>query len=220
MDFKTQVGSASALSNLAADALLVVLSGDKAPAALDKALATALDAAVQAGDFQYKGGQALYAYRVAGVKAARVMFVHAGDAAPKMLKKAVGGAVAALKSGGAQQLMVVMCGGPEASAAHGEALVLAADEAIYLYRHTKPSAAAASKLNAVCFIVSKAQQAAVAEGMKCGEAIAAGVHAARELANRPGNHCTPRDLADHAKKLGKTHGLQHFHLFIADAVGI
>jgi len=208
MDFKTHVGSASALSTLAADALLVVVAGDKAPAGLDKALASALDAAVTAGDFQYKAGQALYAYRVAGVKAARVMFVHAGDASPKMLRKAVGGAVGAIKSGGAQHLLVAVCGGAEIGAADGESLVLAAEEAVYLYRHTKPSAAAASKLKSVSLVVGKAQQAAVAEGMKCGEAIAAGVTAARELANRPGNHCTPSDLADHAKKLGKTHGLK------------
>jgi len=208
MDFKTHVGSASALSTLAADALLVVVAGDRAPAGLDKALASALDAAVTAGDFQYKAGQALYAYRVAGVKAARVMFVHAGDASPKMLRKAVGGAVGAIKSGGAQHLLVAVCGGAEIGAADGESLVLAAEEAVYLYRHTKPSAAAASKLKSVSLVVGKAQQAAVAEGMKCGEAIAAGVTAARELANRPGNHCTPSDLADHAKKLGKTHGLK------------
>ena len=208
MDFKTHVGSAAALSTLAADALLVVLAGDKAPAGLDKTLAAALDAAVTAGDFQYKAGQALYAYRVAGVKAARVMFVHAGDASPKMLRKAVGGAVGAIKSGGAQHLVVALCGGAEPGAAHGESLVSAAEEAVYLYRHTKPSAAAASKLKSVSLVVGKAQQAAVAEGMKCGEAIAAGVTAARELANRPANHCTPSDLADHAKKLAKTHGLK------------
>jgi leucyl aminopeptidase len=136
------------------------------------------------------------------------MFVHAGDGAPKLLRKAVAGAVAALKSGGAKQLAVVMCGGAEPGAAHGEAVALAADEAVYVYRHTKPSAPPASKLATVSFVVAKAQQAAVAEGLKRGEAIAAGVAAARELANRPGNHCTPRDLAEHAKKLGKSHGLK------------
>ncbi|NWG75674.1 MAG: leucyl aminopeptidase, partial [Rubrivivax sp.] len=40
------------------------------------------------------------------------------------------------------------------------------------------------------------------------QAIAAGVTLARELANRPGNHCTPTFLAEQAKALAKSHGLK------------
>jgi leucyl aminopeptidase len=208
MDFKTHIGSASALATLATDALLVVIGGDKSPSGLDKALAAALDAAAKAGDFQFKAGQALNAYRVAGVKAGRVMFVHAGEGSPKALRKAVAGAVGALKSGGAESLHVALCGTEAPGVAHGEGLAVAAEDAVYVYRHTKPSAPAPAKLKSVTVVVDKGQQAAVAEGLRRGAAIAAGIGAARELANRPGNHCTPSDLAEHAKKLGKSHGLK------------
>jgi len=43
------------------------------------------------------------------------------------------------------------------------------------------------------------------EGMKRGIAVANGVDLARVLGNRPGNRCTPSDLADQARALKKTH---------------
>jgi leucyl aminopeptidase len=38
--------------------------------------------------------------------------------------------------------------------------------------------------------------------------VATGVKLARDLANRPGNHCTPSMLAEQARKLGRAHGLK------------
>ena len=49
---------------------------------------------------------------------------------------------------------------------------------------------------------------AVTQGLARGSAIAAGVTLARELGNRPGNHCTPRYLGEQAKKLGREFGLK------------
>ncbi|MFY9513864.1 MAG: leucyl aminopeptidase, partial [Rubrivivax sp.] len=98
--------------------------------------------------------------------------------------------------------------GAEVGAEHGEALVAAAAEALYLYRATKPSAPAASKLTGFTLLCSREHSAAVGAGLKTGEAIAAGVELAKECANRPGNHCTPTHLADTAKQLGKSHGLK------------
>jgi leucyl aminopeptidase len=60
----------------------------------------------------------------------------------------------------------------------------------------------------VSLVCTKAESAAVAEGLKRGEAIVDGTNLARECANRPGNHCTPSFLADQAKKLGKDLGLK------------
>jgi len=92
--------------------------------------------------------------------------------------------------------------------AHAEALVAAVTDTLYVYRHTKPSAPAESKLRSVSLQCSKAETAAVAAGLKRGQAIAAGSTLARECANRPANHCTPSYLADQARKLGKDHGLK------------
>ena len=208
MDFKTQVAGAGGLASIASDALLVVVAGDAVPKDLDKALADVLSAAVAHGDLSLKPGQVFYAHHVAGVKAPRVCFAAAGDGAVKGFRKAVAAGLGALKGGGAKSVAVALAGAVDAGAAHGEALVAAASDALYVYRATKPSAPAASKLASVAFVVAKAQQAAVAAGLKVGEAVAAGVELARECANRPGNHCTPSHLAAEAKRLAKGHGLK------------
>jgi leucyl aminopeptidase len=56
-------------------------------------------------------------------------------------------------------------------------------------------------------VCTRAEAKAAQRGLACGEGIAAGVSLAREWANRPANHCKPRDLGNEAKRLGKEHGL-------------
>jgi len=94
------------------------------------------------------------------------------------------------------------------TAAHAEAAVTAVREATYVYRHTKPSAPAAAKLDKITLLCSKADAKTVQAGLARGEAIASGVALAREFANRPANHCTPTYLGEQAKKLGKEYGLK------------
>jgi len=208
MDFKTQVAGAGGWAAVAADALLVVVAGDKPPAGLDDALAVALKAAIADGDIALKAGQAFFANKLAGVKAARVVFAAAGDGSLKGFRKAVAAGLGAVKGGGAKTLAVAAVGFDELGAAHGEALATLAREAVYVYRHTKPSAPPAPRLAALSFVCAKSQQAALAAGLRVGEAIAGGVELARECANRPGNHCTPTWLAHEAKRLGKQRGLK------------
>ncbi len=208
MDFKTQSAGAAGLSALASDALLVVLASAAAVTSLDQPLKAELARAIKDGDFECKAGQSLYAHRVAGVKAARVAFVYAADASAKALRKAVTAGLALLKGGGARSLAVATAGFGDLTAAHGEALVAAVTDSVYVYRDTKPSAPAASKLRAVSLVCGKAETAAAAAGLRIGQALAAGTTLARECANRPANHCTPSDLAAQARKLGKEHGLK------------
>ncbi len=208
MDFKTQTAGAAGVAGIAADALLVLVTGDALPAGLDAPLAEVLGAGASDGDFSFKAGQALYAHRVAGVKAARVLFVHAGDGAPKAWRKAVAQGVGQIKGSGAKTLAVALAGTAELGAAHAEALVAAAEEAVYVYRTTKPSAAPAPKLRSISLVADKTRQPELNAALKRGEALAAGVTLARELANRPGNLATPSALADEARKLGRSHGLK------------
>ncbi|HEX6723364.1 MAG TPA: leucyl aminopeptidase, partial [Burkholderiaceae bacterium] len=61
------------VSTFSADALLVVVAGQKLPTAdLPKPLAQALQAAVKDGDLALDNGRALYLGKAAGVKAPRV----------------------------------------------------------------------------------------------------------------------------------------------------
>ncbi len=208
MDFKTQIIPATGLTRLAVDALLVVVVGPAVPATLDKVLGGLLNDALKQGDFEFKAKRCLYLHRPAGVKAARLIFAAAANSSAKAFKAAVAAALSQVKTLGAAELAVTAVGGEALTAAHAEALVAAASDAVYVYRHTKPSAPAAPKLARVALLVNKAQATDLARGLRLGQAVAQGVALARECANRPGNHATPSHLAAQAKKLGKQYGFK------------
>ena len=208
MDFKTQVTGAAGLAGVAADALLLLVAGQAVPDDLEAPLADALGVAVKQGDVDFKPGHTLYAHRVAGVKAARVVFAAMGDGSVKHLRKAVVAALAHLKTGGTKTLAVALAGGHAWSAAMAETLVGAVAESVYLYRETKPSAKPVPRLATVNLVCDKGDVAVLSAGLHRGQAIADGTTLARECANRPGNHCTPSFLAEQAKKLAKDHGLK------------
>jgi leucyl aminopeptidase len=208
MDFRHQISSLDALASTACDALLVIVAGDKADKALDAALGGVLSDAIAQGDFQLKAGKVGYLHRPAGFKAPRVVLAASGAATTKAIKAAFAAGLGQIKGGGAKHVAVAVTGAGEVGAAHAEALVAAARDATYLYRHTKPSAPAAPALAKVTLLCAKDESKSVVQGLARGEAIAAGVTLARECANRPGNHCTPTYLGEQAKKLGKEFGLK------------
>jgi leucyl aminopeptidase len=207
MDFKQTLGSAGQLGQVAADALVVVVFGDKLDAALDPALAAPVQAALDASDFVLKAGRTLDFRGLPGFKARRVVLAVAGKLTPKAFKTAAAGALALLKTGGTRTLAVVMSG-VHPTDDDAEAWALAVSDAAYSYRHTKPSAEPPVAWREALFVCEKAQAKAVAQGLTRGAAIAAGVNLARELANRPANHATPSHLAETAQKLGEDFDLK------------
>jgi leucyl aminopeptidase len=207
MDFRVHVQNPVKLSQTAADALLVVLWGDLKKQRLDAPVAGLLADALAAGDLQAKAGRALYLHRPAGVKAKRLVFAVAADGGAKAVRAAVATALGGLKGLGAKQLAVGLSGGA-LDAAQAEAVVAAAADATYLYRHTKPSAGPAPALAGMTLLAAKDEAAAARAGVARGQGVAAGVTLARECANRPANHCTPSFLAAEARKLAKAHGFK------------
>jgi len=208
MDFRTQTASLDALANVSADALVVIVAGEAVPAGLDAALSALLKDAVKLGDFEFKAGKALTLLRPAGVKAARVVFAAAGKATVKAARAAVQNAVGQLKGRGAAHAAIAFAGFDAVSDALVEQTVLAVRDAVYVYRHTKPSAPKAGAFNKLSLLAGKDDAKAVKTGLARGLAIAEGIELAREAANRPGNYCTPSYLADEVKALGRTHGLK------------
>lgn len=208
MDFRHQISSPEALSGFACDALVLVVTGDTVDPVLDAPLAAALSDALAQGDLALKAGKSIYLHRPVGIRAPRVAFVAAGGASLKAFKAAVANGINLVKGSGAKHVAVGLAGAGTLTDAHAEAVVTAARECTYLYRHTKPSAPADSKIGKVTLLCSKADAKPVQQGIARGHAIAAGVNLAREWANRPGNHCTPTHLADVAKKLGKEYDLK------------
>jgi leucyl aminopeptidase len=208
MDFRHQISSLDALASLTCDALLLIVHGDAVDAALDAPLAAALSDALAENDLALKAGQCLYLHRPVGIRAPRVVFAVAGGTDVKAFKAAVANGINQIKGSGAKHVAVALGGAGTLNDAHAEAIVTAAREATYLYRHTKPSAPAASTLAKLSVICSKADVKAVQTGLARGQAIANGVALAREFANRPGNFCTPTFLGEQAKKLGKEFDLK------------
>ena len=208
MDFRTQTASIDALAGVNADALVLVLAGDTLPAGLDAAIAAALKDAIKLGDFELKAGKTLVLQRVPGLKAPRLVLAAAGKASLKAGRNAVQAALGQLKSRGAAHAAVGFAGFDSLSDALVEQTVLAATDAAYVYRHTKPSAPAAPALVKLTVLAGKDDAKAVKAGLARGQAIAAGIELAREAANRPGNHATPTYLAEQVKALGRSHGLK------------
>ncbi len=209
MDFHTLVTAPDADARVAADALLLVVVGDTLPAVLDAALLSALTAAVKEGDLVLKAGKAAYLHRIDGVKAARVAVACGGSYSAKAVKAALQAGLALLKSAGIQHLAIRILGVENVLQAHAECVAAAVGDAVYLYRATKPSAAPASMLSKVTLLASSKDEAArLTQGLARGAGIAQGVQLARELANRPGNHCTPTYLGEQAQLLGKECGLK------------
>ena len=207
MDFRIQTADAAAWAKVACDALLLIVPAGQAPAGLDKALASTLDALVASGDLEWKADRSALVHRPARVQAARLAVVVAADTSVKAFRKALAAGVQLLKPGGARDVAVGACG-VAAGDAHAEALAVTASETLYVYRHTKPSAPPAPALRSFSLLCAAADQPAAESGLARGLALAEGIALARECANRPGNHCTPSHLAAEARKLGKQHGLK------------
>jgi leucyl aminopeptidase len=201
MDFGHQITGLAGLADSDVDALVLVI-GEQPEAALAAPLATLIAQAVSEGDLQLKKGKVLYLHRPDGVAARRVVLAACGDASLKSFKTAVALGLGALKQGGAKTVAIA-APGTTLGAGHAEAAAIAAADACYAYSATKPSATSAWAPESIDLVCSKAEAKAVQQGLRQGNAIAAGVTMAREFGNRPGNVCTPSWLGQQAKKLGK-----------------
>jgi leucyl aminopeptidase len=208
MDFDIHTAEPKDLARAEADALLLVVGEGTSTQAPGKALGSVLQRALLDGDLALKAGRSLYLHGVSGVKAPRVVFAAASAPTPKAFRAAVAAGLALLKGGGARHVLVASLMPQPLDESHAQALPAIVGDALYVYRHTKPSAPPAAKLQRVSMACGAGQAAALRQALKRGEAVAAGVALARELANRPGNHCTPSFLAEQARRLGKEHGLQ------------
>ncbi|KDB50378.1 leucyl aminopeptidase [Sphaerotilus natans subsp. natans DSM 6575] len=195
-------------SQLDREALVVVVPPDRAQWQLDAALCALLDEAVAAGDLALKPGRTLYVHRPAGLKAARLAVAVAADGSARAWKKALAAGLGLIKGGGASRAALVWAGSGQPDAAMAEAAACVAADLVYVYRLTKPSAPEASRLVTVELVCAPAAEAEVSTGLARGAAIAAGVELAREVANRPANHCTPSHLADEARALAKMKGVK------------
>ena len=208
MDARIQSLSVDKLASASADALVLVIAGDHLPAQLDPAVAGAVQSAIKLGDFAHKAGKAVLMHAVPGLKSPRLVMAAAANTSVKAAKAALVAGLGQVKGREVAHVAVAFVGfGDLGSAIWVQAMQALAD-ASYLYQHTKPSVSKDTRVTKATFLVDKADLKAARTGLAQGSAVASGVRLAKELANRPGNHCTPTHLAEQAKQLARQTGMK------------
>ena len=220
MDFSIKTLDAKTSVNAAKTGVLVVGVFEnrkltQAAQALDKS--GAISDALKSGDITGKPGSTLLLRGLAGVAAERVLLVGLGadeEIADKSFSSATQAAVRALSTVGAADALVALpldkIKGREGKdiAWAIRALVLAARDNNYrsdVLKSKKDPAPTGVKKIAVA--VSTAAAVAAKTGLAEAVALANGMELSKDLANLPGNVCTPTYLANSARKLAKEYKL-------------
>ncbi len=90
----------------------------------------------------------------------------------------------------------------------GKVAVEGASQGGWTFEELRSKRESKADLTTVQIFTTPKARTATERGRKVGAAIAAGQTLARNLQMRPGNHCTPSDLAAEAQDLGKRHGIK------------
>ncbi len=207
-----------AIQEVPADAIIVNLFEGAEPGgaahAVDASLGGAVRELIAAGDFTGKAGQIAVLYPRGGIPARRVILVGLGPQADFTLdsvRRAAAAAIVRARELGVRHAASILHGagaGGLAIEAAAEAIAEGSLLALYTYhglRTAPPPEALPERLDLVIF---DAQDERAAQGVRAGEAIAAGVRLARDLVNQPPNLCTPVALAQAAVALAQAVGLK------------
>lgn len=189
--------------------------------ALDAASGGFLTTVLKRGDLDGKAGSTLLLHSVPGLLSERVLLVGLGkerELDEKHYRQAVKAAVKAVNSCGAADAVSFLA---ELAikkhdiawrVAHHAEVVL---DAVYKFDCMKGKAAKDKKADTpkgikklTINVVSRSDVKPAEAGLKQGQAIGAGVSLAKDLGNLPPNVCTPTYLAEQAKALSKSHGLE------------
>jgi leucyl aminopeptidase len=177
---------------------------------VDKASHGQLSKLIKRGDMDGNSGQQLMVYDLPGIAAERILLVGLGkarDLTMKIYTDAIAAAVKQLNDGHPSEAICGLC---EVEIAGGNLYqtvrdtVLSAEQTLYQYTQTKSEQKKRSRpLKRLGLIIhNRRQQKAARRALDHATAIAKGVSLSKDLANLPGNICTPGYLADEARKLG------------------
>jgi leucyl aminopeptidase len=205
-----------ASANVAALATECVVAGiytngkvSSAAAQLDAASQGAIHNHLTLGDFSGEKGRSSMLYQLPGIQAKRVLLVGMGDK-DKLTLESIGQitqtAVAVLKAAKIHNAISFIS--DEASAEYAEAAVRQSVQAVAdslysfdTYKSKKDDAPALESLT-----IAHTSSNDYSRAVQQGQAIADGIRLCRDLANSPGNVCTPTYLADAAHHLADSTG--------------
>ncbi|SCZ54451.1 leucyl aminopeptidase [Thiohalomonas denitrificans] len=215
MDFSVKKGSPESQKT----ACLILGAFEKkkltpAAEAIDRATDGAITALLKGGDLKGKPGQTLWMHAPAGVAAERLLLVGCGDKTTlddATYRKVIQGASTALRPSAAKDALCCLqdleVKGRDL-AWKVQQITEAVGNAVYLFDQMKSEKDkdAVPSLKKFHFLEEEKEAIRAAEvGSKRGAAVVLGVALAKDLANLPGNVCTPTYLAQQAKKLGETY---------------
>jgi leucyl aminopeptidase len=210
---KHEIKHASAARQRTGCAVVGAFEGKKlAPAArlIDAASGGALTKLVRRGDIQGKVGSGLILHRLPGIAAERVLVAGCGPereldarryrdvtarSARQVQDSGAGDAVSYLP-----ELQVRDCD------SYGKVLhgIEATEDALYEFDEWKTKRKSPKRpLARMGWALERTEREAGRRAVRDGEAIAAGVRLAKDLANRPPNVCTPTHLAEQAVELAR-----------------
>lgn len=180
---------------------------------IDKAASGQIQQILERGDIDGSIGSTLLLYDIRGVLAKRVLIIGLGERKEVSVMHFRKGIAAAFKVIVERKLMSVdLAVLDEAPDRHllnyARQIAEAANQAAYRYWETKSDEKPALHLKQVGLLVKPRHKNAAQLGIDRGIAIANGLTYTKNLANLPGNICTPTYLAERAKELAKSHGLK------------
>ncbi len=184
---------------------------DETAAAVDRAAGEVAGRALVAGDLVGDCGDTLLLYPGDGVKARRLMLLGLGDADKfdtTTLGDALATAVKQLDASGSRDAALLLPARLTADDLYPAArrIVERCEGALYRFDQCKSkSEPPAHPLRKLALLGPRKGAAALRKGVQHALALAGGMKLARDLANLPGNICTPSYLADQARKLGRRH---------------
>ncbi|MEJ2693892.1 MAG: leucyl aminopeptidase [Candidatus Thiodiazotropha sp.] len=178
---------------------------------VDKAANGHLSRLLKRGDMDGNPGQQLMLYDTPGVAAERILLIGLGKPRELNMKQyaaALGAAVKLLNESHSTEAVCGLCEVEIRDKSLYQVIretVLSAEDTLYDYSRTKSEANNNSRplKRLGLFIRDRRQQKSARKALEHGRAIAGGVRFTKDLANLPGNICTPSFLADEARKMGR-----------------
>lgn len=174
---------------------------------LDEASSGELRKILRKGDIQGNAGDNLLLYGLPGIAASRILLLGLGkkkDFGPRQFAQAITPVVPLLEQGNMGQIAVIL---PETGDYYGMVRegLLAFDSGVYRFDQCKSEIEPPKRpLRQVSFLThDRRHLRRMEKACVQGHAIASGSALARDLANLPGNICTPTYLAQEARKLGR-----------------
>jgi leucyl aminopeptidase len=178
--------------------------------ALDEASKSALSKALKRGDIDGSCGQTLMLYDIPGITAERLLLLGCGkekDLTASQFGQCVDAAARQLDQAKPSEAVLALPSRDDKADSYSDAreAVIAAGGALYRFDECKSEAdKPRTPLRRLALLpADKPAAAAVRKGISHGQAVAEGMALTKDLANLPGNICTPTYLAEQARKLGR-----------------